>query len=120
LDSFRNVEKWLEEAKKFCPDQTPFFLVGTKSDLQTKRMVPYTAIKTFVESKGLTYIETSSKTNENVENCFVNFTRTLIEHTDQMEINHKIIPKPKVNIHDKTNPVKNKKEGCMGGNRCAK
>ena len=120
LESFRNVDKWLEEVKRFCPDQTPVFLVGTKSDLQSKRMVPYTTIKTYIESKGLSYIETSSKTNENVNNCFTSFTRTLIEHTNQMEINHKIKQprNPKVVLNDKTKPVKDNTGGCMGGNRC--
>jgi GTPase SAR1 family protein len=118
LDSFRNVDNWLEEVKRYCPDQTPVFIVGTKSDLQSKRMVSYSAIKTYVDKKGLSYIETSSKTNENVVNCFVDFSRTLVTHVNQLEIDHKKKHplKPPVNLTDKTKPIGN--SGCMGGNNC--
>jgi GTPase SAR1 family protein len=118
LDSFRNVDNWLEEVKRYCPDQTPVFIVGTKSDLQSKRMVSYSAIKTYVDKKGLSYIETSSKTNENVVNCFVDFSRTLVTHVNQLEIDHKKKHnlKPPIDLNNERKPVGN--SGCMGGNNC--
>jgi len=118
LDSFRNVENWLEEVKRYCPEQTPVFLVGTKSDLQSKRVVSYSTIKAYIEQKNLTYIETSSKTNENIENCFFNFTKTLVTHTNEMEINHKNkeTQKTQLDLTLKTKPVTN--PGCMGGDKC--
>jgi Ras-related protein Rab-1A len=119
IDSFRNVDTWLEEITRYCPEQTPVFLVGTKSDLQSKRMVSYSTIKAYADQKQLTYIETSSKTNENIENCFLNFTRTLVTHANQMEINHKNrqTDLSRVNINGPTKPVIN--GGCMGGNQCS-
>jgi GTPase SAR1 family protein len=118
LDSFRNVDNWLEEIKRYCPDQTPVFIVGTKSDLESKRMVAYSTIKTYVDTKGLSYIETSSKTNENVVNCFDNFARTLVQHANQLELDLKTkqIPNPRVDLTKKVKPVTS--PGCMGGNKC--
>ena len=43
-------------------------------------------IRKYTESVGLTYLETSSKVNENVDKCFTEFTRQLVEHTNQVEM----------------------------------
>lgn len=32
MESFNNISKYIEEAKKYCSDKTPFCLVGNKSD----------------------------------------------------------------------------------------
>ncbi|CAF1561715.1 unnamed protein product, partial [Adineta ricciae] len=34
LESFRNLNNWLENVQRLCREQTPIFLVGTKSDLK--------------------------------------------------------------------------------------
>lgn len=117
LDSFRNVDNWLEEIKRYCAEDTPVFLVGTKSDLQSKRMVSYATIKTYTDTKKLTYIETSSKTNENIENCFFNFTKTLIQQSNQRDFKPKISDPRPINPRpgDKTRTINS---GCMGGDTC--
>jgi len=99
-------------------EQTPIFLVGTKSDLQSKRMVSYLTIKSYADEKELSYIETSSKTDENVENCFVNFTKTLVAHKNQAKISYAIqeTQKTQVDLTGKTKPVTN--AGWMGGYTC--
>ncbi|UJR14824.1 hypothetical protein I4U23_001809 [Adineta vaga] len=89
LESFRNVNNWLEEVKRYCPDQTPVFLIGTKSDLISRRMVSQDMIKNFSEKHNLSFLETSSKTNENVEKCFFGFTQMLVAHTNRIELSHK-------------------------------
>ncbi|CAF3391724.1 unnamed protein product [Rotaria sp. Silwood2] len=121
LESFRNVNNWLEEVKRYCPEQTPMFLIGTKSDLKTRRMVSEEMIKTYAEKNQLLYLETSSKTNENVEKCFIDFTRTLVSHTNQMEMIYKRnrTQVPEVDLNSKRKPVKNPDDfGCWGGNKC--
>jgi len=116
LESFRNVDNWLDEAKRYCPEGTPIFLVGTKSDLQSKRMISYSTIKTYVENQKLTYIETSSKTNENIENCFIEFTRQLVAHTNQMELDYKTRKTENIDPSKRTKPVTD--GSCMGGYKC--
>ncbi|CAF2603317.1 unnamed protein product [Rotaria sp. Silwood2] len=118
LKSFHNVDNWLVEVKRYCVDQTPVYLVGTKSDLQSKRAVSYSTIKTYADAKNLVYIETSSKANENVENCFIDFARTLVTYTDQIEINHKSkqTEQPSISVSDKTKPITT--GGCIREDRC--
>lgn len=45
-------------------------LVGTKSDLESKRMVPKEVAEEFANSKNIRYIEVSAKTGANVEELF--------------------------------------------------
>jgi len=116
LDSFRNINNWIEEVKRYSSEQIPIFLIGTKSDLKTQRMVSNEMIKVYVEKNQLSYLETSSKTNENVDKCFIDFTRKLIEHTNQIELDHKT---DRIYLDSERKPVKNTtNSGCYGGNKC--
>jgi hypothetical protein len=45
--------------------------VGNKSDFASKRMVEYKEAAKFAQDNGLEYIETSAKTNSNVEEAFM-------------------------------------------------
>lgn len=49
MDSFNNIHKWVEEAKKSCPDTTQMYFVGNKSDLET-RVVSDSDIETLVNT----------------------------------------------------------------------
>ncbi|CAF1177640.1 unnamed protein product [Rotaria sordida] len=121
LESFRNVNNWFEEVKRYCPEQTPIFLIGTKSDLKTRRMVTDDMIKNYTEKNRLSYLETSSKTNENVEKCFVDFTQNLVAHTNEMEMVYKKnrIPEPAIDLNSRRKTVKHSDDsGCTGGNKC--
>jgi len=82
-DSFHNVkQKWLEELRKSCPN-TPYILVGTKTDLRDdpetvkklaeKNREPITTKvgkKRAKEIKALAYIECNAKQTESVNEIF--------------------------------------------------
>lgn len=70
--SFNNVRQWLEEAIQKEGENHIFILVGTKTDLVTKRVVTQEEIKEFVNNHPMisAYIETSSKNNINVDTVF--------------------------------------------------
>ncbi|CAF1424632.1 unnamed protein product [Didymodactylos carnosus] len=82
-ESFRNIEEWANEIQRYCPQSIPIYLIGTKSDLKTERAVSYEQANECAEKRGIQYIETSSKTNYNVQKTFVNFAKTLIQHSDK-------------------------------------
>jgi GTPase SAR1 family protein len=118
MESFRNVNNWFEEVKRYCPEQTPIFLIGTKSDLKTRRTISNEMIKAYVEKTQLSYLETSSKTNENVEKCFVDFTRTLVEHTNQIEMIHKNNQTSNVDLNTQRKQIKNTETSGCYGDKC--
>ena len=56
-------------------DKLICILVGCKCDLEIERDVTPTEAKEFAESKGIPFLECSSKNNINVENIFVSMAR---------------------------------------------
>eukprot|EP00164_Ancoracysta_twista_P002960 GFYU01003942.1.p1 GENE.GFYU01003942.1~~GFYU01003942.1.p1 ORF type:complete len:207 (-),score=54.24 GFYU01003942.1:606-1226(-) len=70
-DSFQNVKRWLFEIDKHAQKSVSKVLVGTKIDLASKRVVDQPQAKEFADKLDLPYIETSAKSNENVEKAFL-------------------------------------------------
>ena len=54
-------------------------LVGTKCDLEGKRSVSVKDVQTFAAAKNVYTIETSAKTNKNVERCFIDCASMLFK-----------------------------------------
>src|SRR6201984_1703539 len=67
-ETFIDVGIWLEEIKRFANENTQILLIGTKADLVNKKVVKNDEIMNFANSHNLTYIETSSKNNLNIDN----------------------------------------------------
>ena len=66
-ESFEKVDFWLEEARNNILPTVPILLIGNKNDLIDERKVSTAEAKDFAEKRGLFYVETSAKTNE--EDC---------------------------------------------------
>ena len=70
-NSFDAMTSWLDEARMCADPHEPVFaLVGTKRDLDVQRQVSKEAAEGFAQCNGTDYIETSAKTNQNVEEAF--------------------------------------------------
>lgn len=65
------VAAWLEEIHRLAPEGVKTVLVGTKKDLESKRMVETKEAAALANRHGLQYFEASSKTGENVEQAFM-------------------------------------------------
>ena len=69
-DSFENLDKnWYIEIKKSSPN-IALILVGNKIDLKEDRVVSREEGEKLSEKLMLTYIETSAKTGENINDAF--------------------------------------------------
>ena len=60
--------------------------MGNKSDLVNERIVSREEAETYAESEGMTYFETSAKTNSNVENLFKTFSGEMKERFSKQYI----------------------------------
>jgi len=69
--SFNHVRDWLSEIERYSTGKVRKLLVGTKSDLSSKRVVEYAKSKAFADDCGFSFIETSAKTSQNVEEAFL-------------------------------------------------
>ena len=66
-ESFINIKSWIKSIKEECGSHIPILLVGNKNDLKDLRIISDEEIKEFTDKENLKYIETSSKTGDNVK-----------------------------------------------------
>jgi small GTP-binding protein len=77
LESFNKVTEWIAEVHRFVPS-VPLMVVGNKCDLED-RQVSTEDGKQLAERQGLIFLETSAKTNVNIEEAFQELSKKLIE-----------------------------------------
>jgi Ras-related protein Rab-2A len=75
-ETFNHLASWLEDAKQHANSNMTIMLVGNKCDYESRRQVPREVGEKFAREHDLLFLETSAKTNENVEEAF---TRTAQE-----------------------------------------
>jgi len=68
--SFKNVEKWLQELSEHADNDIVIMLVGNKTDLKASREVATEDAKKFAQKSNLLYIETSALDGENINQAF--------------------------------------------------
>lgn len=78
LVSFWNIKQHIQDVERYMPDSAQLFLVGTKSDLVTKRVVDHDTAAEFANNNNMPYIETSAKRGTNVEAVFVELATILV------------------------------------------
>ncbi|NXM46544.1 RAB17 protein, partial [Gymnorhina tibicen] len=70
---------WLEELEKsFLPNEIVIALVGNKADLADKREVTTKEGEEFARTKGLLFLETSAKSNHQVNDVFMAIAQELL------------------------------------------
>lgn len=79
-DTFNHCKKWLNEVKDNARKDICIILVGNKNDLSDKREVSYEEGEMFAQENELLFIETSAKTAENVEECFIKTIKEIIKN----------------------------------------
>ena len=73
-ESFRKLEFWLNECKKYSNENVSILLIGNKSDLSKERKVSKQEGIIFSKKHNLKFIETSAKNNQNVIESFLNLS----------------------------------------------
>lgn len=98
-DSYDNISNWYNEIKKAAPPDIFLILSGNKIDLEESRVVSRAEGEALANELGLSYIETSAKTGENVNETFKMLALQLIQRFVKAEEVYKVISKgPKEEI----------------------
>ncbi|KAJ1176000.1 hypothetical protein NDU88_001285 [Pleurodeles waltl] len=68
--TFLSLDDWYMEALNVLSERAVFVLVGQKSDQDSGYLVPSEEAAAWASSLGMTYVETSAKSNFNVDHLF--------------------------------------------------
>ncbi|NXG03889.1 RAB17 protein, partial [Sakesphorus luctuosus] len=78
-ETLKRAKLWLEDLeKKFLPDEIVIALVGNKTDLAAEREVTTEEGEEFARTKGLLFMETSAKSNYQVNDIFMAIVQELL------------------------------------------
>mmetsp|Transcript_21361 Transcript_21361/g.23863 ORF Transcript_21361/g.23863 Transcript_21361/m.23863 type:complete len:215 (+) Transcript_21361:84-728(+) len=82
-DSYNHVPTWLNDARALASSEITIILVGSKKDLEREeREVTFLESSRFAQENDLMFLETSSKTGENVEDVFMQCARKILNKID--------------------------------------
>jgi len=84
-ETFENIKKWVSRVKDLSKENTIFFLVGNKSDLVNQREVTFSEGKTYGNENFKFFVETSSKSEYNVDILFKEIAIYLYENKIRTE-----------------------------------
>ena len=84
-ESFKSIKVWIKDSEK---NNFEFekILVGNKIDLEQKRKVELEDVKEWAEQKKINVLEISAKNGTNVEKCFNELIRQILENKTKEEI----------------------------------
>ena len=82
-DSFKNVDKWINDLKEFGDDDVAILLVGNKCDLEDKREVPVEDVKKKAELFDIGYCETSALKAKNIDYAFQTLIKLVAEKMEK-------------------------------------
>jgi Ras-related protein Rab-1A len=77
VSSFSSVKQWIEDINRFATEDVCIILAGCKSD-SPNRQVDFQVAMEFATGLGISYIETSAKSADNVSHLFDTLTEALL------------------------------------------
>ena len=80
--SFNNLQSWLLLVKEECYSEIPIIIVGNKKDLEDERVIDKEEAIEYAKEENVLYIETSSKTGENIEKTIHILTENVLQKLD--------------------------------------
>ncbi|PKI85134.1 GTP-binding protein [Malassezia vespertilionis] len=78
--SFADIRNWYKDVEQHASDGVRKILVGNKADWEEKRVVTFEQGKQLAEELGMEYVETSAKSNTNVDEAFFKLAQQVKDH----------------------------------------
>lgn len=77
--SFSNIPHWIRQIKLYAAENVAMVLLGNKCDIIDEKNVSMVKIEKLCSEYSLKYIETSAKTNNNIEKAFMLIIQELLD-----------------------------------------
>ncbi|XP_042007430.1 ras-related protein RABB1c-like [Salvia splendens] len=81
-ETFDHIPTWLEDVRKYVDTKTSIMLIGSKCELDHKRVVSIEEGKHFAMMNGLQFMEVSAKTTQNVNQAFIRTAETIYRNIE--------------------------------------
>lgn len=81
-ESFNNVEKWMNEIRRYAAPDVSILLVGNLNDLENSKVISYDEGKQLADRLGVKFFETSAKTSHNVREAFMTIASDIKSKVD--------------------------------------
>ncbi|MFX1240630.1 MAG: Rab family GTPase [Promethearchaeota archaeon] len=81
--TFSKMKEWISDLNVIIEEKVPIVILGNKSDLVPKigESFDQNEINHFVEKLDYSYLESSAKTGENIQEAFTQLTRLIVKNT---------------------------------------
>jgi len=77
--SFDNIAKWLRTIQEHANVEVEKMILGNKCDMDDKRVISKERGETIARENGVKFLETSAKTNVNIERAFQELSEAILD-----------------------------------------
>ena len=81
-DSFHNLGAWIKLIRDECGSHMPIIIIGNKNDLEAERSTTKEEAMDFAKEEKIDYIETSSKSGENIAKAISLIVEKVLESSE--------------------------------------
>lgn len=89
--TFEKLNRHVDSVKKYCPKNTCILLVGTHSDLNSKREVSHDEAISFSKLLNIPYFEVSAMTGTNINKCFEKMINDICDAYDNGLLEYEVL-----------------------------
>ena len=81
-ETFNNLKTWVRSIKDECGKQIQMLIIGNKNDLNEERVVDKNIAMEYAKEEKIDYLETSSKTGDNIQKAISLLCEKVLENTE--------------------------------------
>jgi len=92
--SFDNIAKWLRNIQEHANEDVEKMILGNKCDMEDKRVIPKERGEAIARENGIRFLETSAKTNVNIDRAFIELSESILDKTVETQELRQPLPPP--------------------------
>lgn len=87
--TFDNISKWLRNISEHANEDVEKMILGNKCDMEERRQIARERGEAIAREHRIPFLETSAKTNVNVEKAFMELTQAILDKTPDKETDNR-------------------------------